>query len=305
MRLAPDLVPPFDPSMRAVTYRETASRLSAVGSQRIGVAIGSSAVKHSIDTEILRQSCGYRWLNAGTVIANVEDIDRIARLVLASDVKPRAILLGLHPDMIPATDNRLIDGKFRKMTWDGWKPHILQFAKDLVYPLLPTRDHLKYRFDAWVLARRRDLHCIPGASLRALWPPTKDPWHVELQSFPTLTTNDEVMKFISTIADRRNVLSPTSYTRSSYRAKVLDGLLGRLESLGVPVYIVVMPQHSLFRKALPTISRPFLLTALARHPRLILLDRFDAVSDAGFVDYAHLDAIHRERFTRSLARYIR
>src|SRR5947209_3948483 len=77
----------------------------------LGVILGSSAVGMGLDPRSLEAEAGpkvpARWLSLYANGANLADLHDLAGLLFASDLRPRLLVLGIHPGLLARSDDYL------------------------------------------------------------------------------------------------------------------------------------------------------------------------------------------------------
>jgi hypothetical protein len=103
-------------------------------------------------------------------------------------------------------------------------------------------------------------------------------------------------------------LDPKSYDRIGREpAEALASLVDELSARAGAVVIVLMPEHTAFRRRVPDLAVEMLVSALERQGggSHSVADFRAAIPDAEFTDYCHLNDTGRAHFTAQLARWLR
>jgi hypothetical protein len=257
---------------------------------------------------------GIRWITLRANGANVEDVDRLWRLVLASGARPRYVVLGLHSDMLAdnfvfLTDQEPLEiqpvgnrGRLR-----GAYLEVGRLAGAAIERVLPQAKRVKYRIEAAVENARRRLNVIPGASMQALFPPVRDPWASQLTLFRGARTKDQVVSDLARAGKTFGFMDAAAYSATAYKVQLLDQLLSDIHSEGFLLYVVVLPKRSQARAVFPPIGRELLRDVLAKHGELSgrILDLHESVPDEDFSDGAHLAPNGRRELSMKLAAFLR
>jgi hypothetical protein len=143
-----------------------------------------------------------------------------------------------------------------------------------------------------------------GQGIDAMYPAAADPWAVV---YPRDGTHIEESRLRSRLEYDRSIgwLDPANYKVTSSNAATLVKLIRRFRDEGTKVVIVLMPERSFFREAIPREALDCLATInrdeFPGRP-VPVVNLIDQVPDALFLDLDHLDRDGRSLCSKLVAR---
>lgn len=242
---------------------------------RFGVLLGASTIQRGPLPAEVEARTGMPWLllGVGGGTGAFSKIGRSLRVLEASGLRPDTLVLGLHPLWLGLAAPEREASSVLDALW--FVRHQLE-ASNLMY------EHMQRAREAL----SREL----GAGTWAAFVPSPDPWHPPVEK-PIVRkgTAAEVTKGLERHASLGR-LEAKSYRRDSPRATELAALLGRLRALSRRVVVVLLPEHSVFRAAMPDEAARVLSDTLesADGAAPELIDLRDSVRDEWFADTYHL-----------------
>jgi hypothetical protein len=303
----------------------------------LGVLFGSSAVGMGIDPRRLGSQAGpgdpKRWLSLYANGANLEDLDQVGRLVTDGPLRPRLLILGIHPGLLARSDDYLTDRlalDTRPLTQAiaarqpmTAKAELMALSTVPLNWIYPNRTRISNRLRGLASLARRGLFGSLGLGADALFRAEPDPWSVRL-----LIPDLEEARMVAsegrkaTVRDAaegpmRNALGevkdkgwgdPTKYSADGPNARGLVDLIRRARGRGTEVVVLILPEAQSLRELIPPEAMQFLHRALDRGfpsdpPKVI--DLRDALADSMFHDSIHPNKQGRELLTDRLAEALR
>lgn len=272
----------------------------AAADERLVVILGLSSASEGVSVEQLaeaeRQRGGTRrFLSLSGAGRNARELAIYARPLIDSELDADLVVLAINPFhlMDPSNASRETTSVLRQYTTlellFGW------FAA--------KRGDLRHIFDMEVLRARTALFESLGNRVdeRQL-----DPWRENtFMGMIGLTRPEQWQRKLQEYGDR-GYYDVANYANSRQQPAIAAALLQALESAGMPVIIVLMPEHSSLRQAIPAEALPVTLAKLRAHtdniPRVV--DLRDAIADEHFNDISHMKAEGRAAFTAVLEQLI-
>jgi hypothetical protein len=310
----------------------------AQGPSDLGIVLGSSAVGMAIETDRLEAEAGpkvpSRWLSLFANGANLEDIDHLAELIFGSDLRPKLLVLGIHPGLLARSDDYLTD----RLTIDTGvldaelaARHLLLAKKELaalsVVPLnraFPNRTRISNRVRGLASLAKRRMFAAMGLGLDTLFRPDPDPWAARLlipdASSPKMAEAEGRRANVRDLAEApmreglhgpvkdKGWNDPDKYDVDGANARALIHLVREARSRDIEVAILLLPEASNLRASIPPEAMRCLRGALenglaAAAPPVI--DLRDALADSLFHDSIHPNKAGREVATRRFAEALR
>jgi hypothetical protein len=278
--------------------------------QHLATIVGISNVREAIELSVLSKGVGddWRFLGVGGAGFGMDDVGRYADLVLSSDLRPDATVVGfgLHQlaDARPTRNGLRAAGALDPLR----KGNLRQMA-------------VAVRNSAWLYSRRRDVRVTTEwAALDArAWlfgrfgvriPQADDrsPWGEMIRSdWPDHFSQSTLRAQEQMYADK-GVFDPETYQRSRKNISVLLHVIDQFRRQHTKVVLVLLPEHSRLNQRIPAQA----LEVFNQHVRERfandappVLDFRQAVDDSGLVDLPHLNQKGRIEFSRKLAETMR
>ena len=299
---------PHDPTVRQEHVERAGSKLAALVhegrrpvDERIGILIGSSSLMLGIDGETLTEQSGIpiRWLELCAGGANADDLTRLFRLVLWSDLKPECIILGLHPDMLAETTDCLgPDGDEIYLVLDSLSRHassgllgesladieaVIAAYTDLAFP---SRTLVNYRLRSAIYEAKCRVFRAVGMRIDAMFAPGHGVWAV-----PGPSKRNGPLRF------RQGYFKNGRYDSRSYapdnpNSRSLASLIDEAARRGIRLLVLITPATRTDKEMQPPQAERCLQAVLMRQrgtdpPVLNLRSEFD---DNSFGDLFHLSA---------------
>jgi len=296
---------------------EFGTRVSAVEQQlaraqpskrELGVVLGLSTTRVGVvETGLEQADPRFRWLNLAGSGGSFYELAYYARPLGWSQLRPKTIILGVHPFymagriMAPRQLDASPTGLLR-----SFRAHdfglLSEGAKRWSW-LVFNRNRLTLNLERGLAFAHQRLFRILGLPLKALFPPSKDPWQVR-REFEGHAPAQELARQMR-MWDGFRWFDPARYTEDAVEREAFQDLLRECGQVSNRVIVVLMPESAALRARMPAVAKPTLLDALrAFNPQIELLDLSGAVPDDAFFDNSHLGAAGRALVTARLAEYL-
>jgi hypothetical protein len=305
----------------------------------LGVILGSSAVGTDIAPARLEAAgdagIPRRWLSLSANGANAEDLRELAGLLLTSGLRPKLLLLGIHPGSLARSDSYLDD----RMTLDtdGFRRelaarHLIQAKEELedltVIPVnvaFPNRTRVSNRVRGLASKAKRRMFAALGMGVEALYPADRQPWDILIEGEDaeeperhanaegrTATVRDlaegPMRAGLGGPVNDKGWLTPGAYSSEGANARALVDLVRQARATGAEVVLLLMPEATSLREAVPPGAVASLREALDRGfgpeaPPVI--DLRAALSDDEFAGTIHATKAGRQATTARLIEALR
>jgi hypothetical protein len=308
----------------------------------VGVVLGASAVGMAIDPAMLESSgdprIPGRWLSLYANGANLDDLRGLAELVLGGELRPRLLLLGIHPGLLARSDHYLSDDARLdpKPLLEALAAGRIRDAKDefltlMAIPLnaaFPQRTRIGHNSRVLVIAAKRRMFARLGLGADSIYAPDRDPWTVRLlmadrgqkeeapreaQGMATASVRElnEGVRFQGRLGGAvrdKGWSGRGNYSTGGYNARSLVAMVGMARERGVETAIVLLPEGSSLRATIPPEAMQCFETTLrdafgAGAPPVI--DLRASIPDDQFHDNIHPDRPGRMAATRMLVEALR
>ena len=287
----------------------------------LGVVLGASAVGMAIEPKLLESSgdpgIPARWLSLYANGANLDDLRGLTDLLLGSGLRPRLLLMGIHPSLLARSDHYLSD----EAVFDP-SPSLkavasgrLRDAKDEFMMLMgaplnaafPNRTRIGHSSRVFVIAAKRRMFARLGMGAESLYVPDPDPWTVRLlfadpEEAPGKL--EEESKRASVRELNEGVLlqglhgavrdkgwyDGANYSTEGQNARALVDIVRQARGRGIEPVIVLLPESSPMRASIPAEAMGTLRAVLRGafgpgSPPVVNLR--DSIPDAQFHDNVH------------------
>lgn len=287
----------------------------------INVLLGASYQSYGIDLSSLEAEVRphRRWLRLTAYFgATPCELEQLAQLLLIKGhVKPATVVVTLGLRMLARPDDfrRLdISDTHGVPLWDVVDQlrgmHFIRTANDLEVlaanafnTVFRDRTRINCRLGSRLTRVRVELFDRCGQPLTAAFAPAADPWDVPLPPVAQESRSYEgVVRNLNLIRGQGR-LDAAQFSPLRESSRSLVNLIGLVRSAGCEIVIVLMPERSITRAALPPEARRTFLTLLKHSfgedaPRVIDLESF--LPDEDFLDLAHANGQGRAKVTRRL-----
>jgi hypothetical protein len=300
----------------------------------LGVVLGASAVGMAIEPKLLESSgdprIPARWLSLYANGANLGDLRGLADLVLGSGLRPRLLLLGIHPSLLARSDHYLSDDRafdpapFLTAVAGGR----LRDAKDefmllMAAPLnaaFPNRTRIGHSSRVFVIEAKRRMFARLGMGAESLYAPDHDPWTVRLlfadpEEAPAKVEEESAGATVRDLNEGvlrqglrgavrdKGWFDAANFSTEGHNARSLVAIVREARGRGIETVIVLLPESSSMRAAVPAEAMECLRAVLrgafgpASPP---IVDLRDAIPDRMFHDNVHPRREGRLAATRSM-----
>jgi hypothetical protein len=267
-------------------HDEVASRVSAVVAKRapgdppLAVVVGSSSARAGLRPPALAAAdpAHHRWLNLAGTGSSFDELRHTFAPLFASDLDADVVVIAVHPGWLagrivgdPAFDTILVSRSAPRRSW-------LLFHQGRLSAM--AHASLASIRERWLLAL--------GVRFDAIYPPDADPWRGYDVAHGVLDfTRDQGQIAMWT---RKRWFEPAWYARASEERANAAAVVAGCQRVARRVVVVLMPESSALRAAMPPEAEAALRSALATlptPPRVI--DLRAAIPDALFADHIHLN----------------
>jgi hypothetical protein len=278
---------------------------------RLAAVVGISNVRQGVELSVVAQAAGPKWRFIGLAGAGlgVDDVEPYAKLLLASELRPEVVVLGLG--LYQLVDSRPRRGSVNVSMLEYFRRGDLRNAAT------------ELRNSVWVYYRRQDINVVVqggllnlrsrlfnqfGVQLSESEAAQRTPWREMMRSdwpdhFSQATLREEEQFF----ADL-GMFERATYENSPKAMATFVQLVRQFRDKRANVILVLMPEHSTMQRRIPVeawdIVQAQLKAAFPDEPPPAL-DFRKAIGDTGFVDLAHLNRRGSAEFSRQLATALR
>ncbi len=275
-----------------------------------GVVLGQSTTLRGITPRILKKrvSPSRPWLVVTGFGSSFVKLHYYAQPLLASDLKPDTIVLGLHATMLAGQDrnNAAVDDKKTAARPDrtdgGWR--LKRQFMQLIW-VRTERKNISHHVNMALFETRLALHDQLGSGAVGLFAPAEAPWVSTIREQLPERRPDKFLQRQINGWREFGWYEPESYTTTNRHADAFRELIAGCASLEPDeIVIVLMPVSSDLRSWLPDEAQQAfreLVEEVSVGRSIRVLDMRDTMPDAYFADYAHLNPAGRPVFTRLLA----
>jgi hypothetical protein len=267
-------------------HDEVAGRVSAVVARRtpddppLAVIVGSSSARAGLRPAALAAAdpAHHRWLNLAGTGSSFDELRYTFEPLFASRIDADVAVVAVHPGWLagrivgdPAFDAILVSRSASRRSW-------LLFHQGRLAAM--TRASLASVRERWLLAL--------GVRFDAVYTPDGDPWRGYDVAHGVLDLIRDRGQI--TMWKRKRWFEPAWYARASEERANAAAVVGGCQRVARRVVVVLMPESSALRAALPPEAEASLRAALATlraPPRVI--DLRAAIPDALFADHIHLN----------------
>lgn len=283
---------------RLQSGRRLAGALEQTAPENLAIVAGLSSVREGIDpAQLERVDPGTRrWLVLAMGGGMFRQIEHLLRPVIAYDVRPAAIVLGIHPEWLAELSHEyLVDLAAAWGAEGGASKHLWAIRNRNGMSLLGRAAMTRLR--ERVLPR---LGVEPAAMYGRV-----DPW-TSLVAEHAEQSSEGHRRLQLENWDKAGWFSVERYRVDSPEGRALDELLATL-SQRTRVLVVLMPASAAWRERTPARAREVLMEVVARSvpPQdvLDLEDALDTVPDAMF-DHSHANARGRALLTERIGTWV-
>lgn len=272
------------------------------------VVLGQSTTLRGIDPVLLEEYSvpPTRWLLLNGFGSSFMKLNYYAQTLLASRLRPKVVVLGLHTTMLagqdrdndPAGDDQGGDGNHEERSW-RLRRHVMR----LIW-VRTQRADISHHTNMALFELRLALHRGLGSGAAGLFRPKNNPWSTEERGeLPT--------RHAERIRRQKNNwrafgwFDAATYSTTSRHADAFRALIAGCDALGPQrIVIIQMPVTSDLRGWLPPeadAAMQRLIGEVSAGRSVTVLDLRDAMPDDQFADYAHLNPTGRAAFSTILA----
>ncbi len=274
-----------------------------------GVVLGQSTTLRGIDPEVLSSVADPEmpWLLLNGFGSSFVKMHYYAQPLLAGELRPQTIIIGLHPSMLAGQDPG--SSKEPKIVSRAKRMKAIRNSARRLFQMSWVREqrvNISHFSNIYLFGLRMTLHEALGSGSVGLFPPDGDPWSVS--SRRDLPDRRPKSFFRRQRHGWREFgwYRAESYDTTNQHADAFRKLISGCHDMGAQrIVLVLMPVTSDLRGWLPpeaqTAIRSLIDEVSVGRP-VHMIDLQDAMPDEVFADYAHLNPAGREVFTRLLAK---
>lgn len=278
----------------------TASSLVAV--------LGMSTVREGLDASLLaRHDPKHRqWLILGAAGGGMSQLQQYSFTLSVSHLNPSAIILGIHKSMLQDDEQTTRQVDLHEVGASLLEGHViraLRQAPSLTWFGRHNEEMANWAFMA-VHHARLTMNQQQGLQLDAIYRRMDNPWAVNNSYAGARAAVDDLAFQFEGL---QSELRPERSSPMNSQAKALAELVHRFRRRGSRVVCVLMPESSEYRSLYsPPIDAMFAqaLRFSAQGEAIPVIDLRNALEDAFFYDYAHLNADGRGRLSAILPQRI-
>jgi len=276
------------------------------------VLLGLSTMREGVDVHQIQEALpDFRWMNLGASGGSFFQLEYYSEALLHSTLAPRFAVLGIHPEWLSDPEARVQSqrtedgspGMFRALDifW-SWRArntlgNLLRYESDAARRVLAER--FGWAFPVLFPAGRHRTYQGDGK------PTPEDPWNAP-RKYEDLHADAKRWAFLRRHAEKFGWFEAGAYDAAGTEAGHLSSLVRRLAAAGATVIVVLMPEHSSLRDAIPAEALEAMRKTLrASGVEIALIDHRSLVDDALFYDHAHLNYEGRRFYSERLSEALR
>jgi hypothetical protein len=279
--------------------------------ESLAVLLGSSSLEYGIDPTVLPGE--YRWLSLFGHDLNIDDLKECAELLDRSPLKPELLGLVINAGMLAQpTDASSSRGSGKgqadrpggtdrsTLPWLDVESRV-SIALEMVFP---GRSKLNLFARRRVFQAKLQFFESIGVGVNSLFLPDADPWSVRLPGNRQHAPKSVIAVQKESLRER-GWFDTLGYSLDSPNCSSLVELITRSRSRGMSVFIVLMPEPSELRNAVPREAKRILLNTLLNafdKNAPPVLDFEDALPDSSFNDLLHLSGPGNRSISRLLGK---
>ena len=260
-----------------------------------GIVLGQSTALRGIDPVRMEQmgSPSMRWLLLNGFGSSFVKLHYYAQTLLASELKPRVVVLALHETMLAGQDSNVQIER----DYGVWR-----VAKQLamLHWIQKQRRHISHYSEMELFELRLSMHHALNSGAAGLFEPADEPWRIQEQEQVPFDKSKQAAHW-----RRFGWFKPETYSKDNEQADAFRALIEGIDGLGEPQIVIVrMPVSSDLRGWLPSEADArmrALIDEISAGRSVRVLDMRESMPDESFSDYAHLTPAGREVFTGLLA----
>jgi hypothetical protein len=309
-------------------YTRCSSQISGVvkqgyaGGKPIGLLLGASGQAFAIDRSLLEAEVNphVKWLELTIYAGTPCELEGQARRLIKSQIRPAIVLVNIALKMLARSETyrkfdtidmiRInwsnISADFRSMRIRALESHLESLVSNAFNTLFADRTKINYRLNNQLVRLRTFVLDRCGQGIRADYAPAEHPWDDpsprDLKPWPP---EDVPAKLAESMAYHQNEgrFDSRLYSTDQDSSASFVRLIRLVRSVGAEVVVVIMPERSTSREALPVEARHMLSRLLEEAfedspPRVIDLE--SAVPDDHMMDTSHVDTWGKTVVTRRL-----
>ncbi len=277
----------------------------------LGAFVGISNLREDVDLKTVGDVAGGKWrfMGLGGAGFAMPDIAPHAQVLLASDLRPDVVVLGIGLHQL--VDSRPKPGAFNPgfveyvrrrdvrnvaiaiRDWAWFYSRRQDVAVSIESSVLDARDQLFRRFDVHLPESQASRNSPWREMIKADWP----------EHFSRNTLREQAEFF-----EGLGIFKAETYERSPKATSVLVKLMEDFRRRGATVVLLLMPLHSEMVRRIPAAAFETLSANLQRafaSDPLPVIDMRTAIGDEGFVDLPHLNRKGSAKFSQIMAERLR
>jgi hypothetical protein len=268
------------------------------------VIMGLSNVREGVllDTVAAEAALPCRYLGLGGAGVGMPGLHQHAQALLASDLRPDLVLVGIGPHQMVDTRPKpqgLQQGVIAYLRQGDLRNAAIS-ARNWCW-FYARRDDVTRAIEATLLDARASLFRLLDVQLQE--PEHRSPWRGMIRKIDADHFSEATLQEEEQFCADLGVYDEDTYAKAEKAPEVLIHVVDELRARGSVVVIVLMPENSRLRNRMP----PNALEAATTPLRLKygdemppILDLRDAIGDSCFVDLAHLNRAGAEKCSRLL-----
>jgi hypothetical protein len=311
------------------SYDRAGTRLAGVLAEahepgtRFAVSLGSSTIEAAVTPEIWdTASPSHRWVHLAGNAVYSDGLRGMGQIISESSLRPDLVVIGLNLGLLSQSDNYLDpfmndnDQFTLNALMDHLKTRQFRSVKQdieelLVVPMnqvFPGRNRAGTAGRYVALEARLALFRFLGVRSEVLFRPGPTPWKVSHEAYGGPRPTEAALQYQFLAHERRGWFNPNNYAASRSGFVSFVQLVRRLRSTGAEVVLVLLPDSSRVRAAVPVEAERSLRTVLDENFRQDAPPVFDlrkSVSDDKFFDVVHVNPEGSQIFSRQFAKELK
>jgi hypothetical protein len=283
------------------------------GRRRLAVILGQSTAREGLDPTVLEAQGPptLRWLSLCGSGGSISFLTDPADVLFFSKLNPELVVLAINPYMLaghpyqPPTSYVEASGVLHHLGAGEFYQARTELASlfESQSWIFEHRRIINHQMRVATFRSRLKLFQLCGLQADALYAPLKDPWIVQRSGYPPHQSEQRLQR-VWAASERLGRFSPASYSVEDAPARSLVDIIAHSRLVGAKVYVVLMPEKSVWRNIVPPEAEKCLQAALANHfgeTRPPVIDLRATLADDLFSDYYHLNTSGRDAASQLLA----
>ncbi len=276
----------------------------------LGVVLGQSTTLRGIDRKILNAQVKprHRWFVVTGYGSSFVKLRYYAQTLIASNLHPNTIVLGLHETMLVGldrADDEAVENAMIAQSAPQADPETFTGMLSRMMWVTSQRSNVSYYVNMTFYETRLALHSELGTGAAGIFKPADNAWVTLQRNRLSKRRPDRFIESKKKLWQSFGWFDPENYTTTNRHADALRDLVKDLNTLEPrQIVVVIMPVSSDLRQWVgqePVQVLKTLIDDLDSNAPILTLDLRDAMPDEYFTDNAHLNFEGQKLFSEILA----